>query len=66
MRLLIGGFHLKDNSDEVNIGIVAKLKELGLRQVMPLHCTGRVAQELFTKEYGQDCIMVKEGQFVEI
>jgi len=64
--LLIGGFHLKDNSDEVNSGIVTKLKGLGVRQVMPLHCTGRIAQELFAREYAQDCIMTKEGQAIEI
>jgi len=64
--LLIGGFHLKDNSDKVNSGIVTKLKGLGVRKVMPLHCTGRIAQELFAREYAQYCIMTKEGQAIEI
>ena len=64
--LLIGGFHLKDNSDEVNSGIITKLRGLGVRKVMPLHCTGRIAQELFTKEYGQSCIMTNKGQTIEI
>lgn len=66
VHLLIGGFHLKDNSDEVNVGIVAKLKELGVRQVMPLHCTGKLAQKIFQKTYGKDCIVSGEGQTIEI
>ena len=66
VRLLIGGFHLKDNSDEINRAIVSKLKELDVRQVMPLHCTGRIAQKLFIKEYGRDCIITKEGKAIEV
>ncbi|MBN1526401.1 MAG: MBL fold metallo-hydrolase [Candidatus Omnitrophica bacterium] len=66
VRLLIGGFHLKDNPEDVNAGIVASIKKLGVRQVIPLHCTGSAAQELFAGEYGRDCIVMKEGQTVEI
>jgi len=64
--LLIGGFHLKDNSDEVNSGIVTRLRGLGVRLVMPLHCTGRAAQDLLSKEYKCDCIIPGEGQVIEI
>ena len=64
--LLIGGFHLKDNSDEVNSEIVTRMKGLGVRQVMPLHCTGRVAHDLFSEEFKSDCIIPVEGQTIEI
>ena len=66
VRILIGGFHLKDNSDEVNIGIVSKLKELGVRQVIPLHCTGKRAQDIFRTTYGKECIKLGEGKTIEI
>lgn len=66
VRLLMGGFHLKDNSDEVNAGIVSTLKELGVRQVIPLHCTGTCAKRMFRRVYGDDCIVSGEGQTVEI
>ncbi len=66
VRLLIGGFHLKDHKADEARRIVLKLKELGVRQVMPLHCTGRVAQEIFNEGYKQDCIIPIEGQAVEI
>jgi len=64
--MLIGGFHLKDNPDQMNIGIVAKLKELGVRQVVPLHCTGKFAQKIFQRTYGKDCIVSGEGQVIDI
>ena len=64
--MLIGGFHLKDNSDEANSGIVTKLKGLGVHKVMPLHCTGKVAEGAFLKIYGNDCIIIGEGQAIDI
>lgn len=64
--LVMGGFHLKDNPDEVNTGIVRQLKGLGVRRVMPLHCTGRRAQKLFGKEYGSECVIPAEGEAVEL
>lgn len=66
VHLLIGGFHMKDNSDKVNRDIVSKLKKLGVRQVIPLHCTGKRAQNMFRKAYGKDCIVSGEGQAIEI
>lgn len=66
VRLLAGGFHLKDNRDEVNAAIVKALKELGVRQVMPLHCTGKAAVEILRQVYGKDCIAAGEGQAIEV
>jgi len=64
--LIIGGFHLKDHAAKEAHDIILKLKVLGVNQVMSFHCTGRIAQELFTKEYGQSCIMANECQTIEI
>jgi 7,8-dihydropterin-6-yl-methyl-4-(beta-D-ribofuranosyl)aminobenzene 5'-phosphate synthase len=66
VHLIIGGFHLKDHTAEEARNIILKLKELGVRRIIPFHCTGRIAQRLFTKEYGQDCIMINEGQAIEV
>jgi 7,8-dihydropterin-6-yl-methyl-4-(beta-D-ribofuranosyl)aminobenzene 5'-phosphate synthase len=66
IRLLIGGFHLKDHTTEEAHDIILKLKALGVSQVIPFHCTGRIAQELFKKEFGSDCIIPLEGQAIEI
>jgi len=64
--LLVGGFHLKDHTAEEARNIIFKLKELGVRQIIPFHCTGRVAQDLFNEEYKHDCIIPGEGQAIEI
>lgn len=66
VHFIIGGFHLKDHTAEGVRNIIVKLKELGVCRIIPFHCTGRIAQRLFTKEYGQDCIMINEGQVIEV
>jgi len=66
VHLIIGGFHLKDLAVEEVHSTILKLKELGVRQIIPFHCTGRIAQNLFSKEYKCDCIIPDEGQVVEI
>jgi 7,8-dihydropterin-6-yl-methyl-4-(beta-D-ribofuranosyl)aminobenzene 5'-phosphate synthase len=66
IRLLIGGFHLKDHTAKEAHDIVLKLKALGVSQVVPLHCTGKIAQELFKREFKQNCIVAGEGQVIEI
>ena len=66
VRLLIGGFHLKDHTAKEDHDIILRLKTLGVGQVIPLHCTGRIAQDLFNKKYKHDCIVLSEGQAIEI
>jgi len=66
IRLLVGGFHLKDHTIEEAHDIVLKLKALGVSRVIPFHCTGRIAQELFIKEFKRDCTIPSEGQVIEI
>ena len=66
IRLLVGGFHLKDHTIEEAYDIVLKLKALGVSSVIPFHCTGRIAQELFIKEFKHDCAIPNEGQVTEI
>jgi hypothetical protein len=45
---------------------LSKLKALGVRQVIPLHCTGKSAVDIVRKIYGDSCISLCEGQFIEI
>ncbi|MDD5422333.1 MAG: MBL fold metallo-hydrolase [Candidatus Omnitrophica bacterium] len=66
VQSLIGGFHLKDHAVKEAYDIILRLKALGLGQVIPFHCTGRIAQKLFEKEFKQDCIIPSEGQIIEI
>lgn len=66
VRMLIGGFHLKGNSYKMNLAIVAKLKELGVRQIVPLHCTGKGAKKILIQEYGPDCINLDRCHGIDI
>jgi len=64
--LLIGGFHLKDNTDEVNERIIGNLRQAGVRRIMPMHCTGKRAVELMRLTFGSGFRWLKEGDEVEL
>jgi len=66
VRLLIGGFHLKDHTEKDAHNIILRLKSLGVSHVIPFHCTGHIAQQLFKKEFRQNYIISSEGQLIEI
>lgn len=61
-----GGFHMKDQTREENERIVTELRDLGVKKVIPLHCTGAGAVRLFRKRYGTNCISLKEGSAREL
>jgi len=63
---LIGGLHLKDNTDEVNRSIIEELRELGVRKVMPLHCTGKRATEMMGKVFASGLLRSKAGESIEL
>lgn len=53
IHLAAGGFHLVDATG-VEIGKVSsRLRELGVKDIAPSHCTGRPAIEFFQKEWGE-------------
>jgi len=66
VHLLIGGFHLKDNTDETNLDIIKDLRELGVRRVAPMHCTGKRATDAMREAFGHGFIQAKEGNSIEI
>ena len=61
-----GGFHMKNNSQEENKKIIAKLQALGVKKVIPLHCTGTAARQLFRKTHKRGFALLREGQTVEL
>ena len=64
--LLIGGFHLKDNTDETNLNIIKDLRELGIRRIAPMHCTGKRATDAMSEVFGHNFIQTKVGDSIEI
>ena len=62
--LVMGGFHLRDNSQSEIENIIYRLKNLGVRYVGPCHCTGDLARDLFKKEFGEYYIEVGVGKCI--
>jgi 7,8-dihydropterin-6-yl-methyl-4-(beta-D-ribofuranosyl)aminobenzene 5'-phosphate synthase len=46
--------------------IIAELHQVGVRRVMPCHCTGDKAIALFRSEYGEDFVEGGVGSVVAI
>ena len=51
IALVAGGFHLVNSTEQEIMDISAKLKELGVRNIAPSHCTGGMAIEIFKREW---------------
>ena len=49
--LVAGGFHLMWSSENEISKVIRELKELGVKKVMPCHCTGRLASEMFRNAF---------------
>ncbi len=66
VHYLIGGFHLKDNTDDENIAIIKELQRLGIHKIVPMHCTGRHACNIMHRFFKYGYLVVKEGDDLEI
>jgi 7,8-dihydropterin-6-yl-methyl-4-(beta-D-ribofuranosyl)aminobenzene 5'-phosphate synthase len=66
VSFLLGGFHLKDNTDEINMRIIKDLRELGVRKIAPMHCTGERATEAMRGAFGYGFERVREGDVIEL
>ncbi len=55
---------MKDNTDEINIGIIKDLRKFGVRRIAPIHCTGRRATDAMRETFDQDFVQVKEGSHI--
>lgn len=63
---LIGGFHMKDSTDEANDRVIENLKSSGVRRIMPMHCTGDRAVRAMRRAFGRGFKWLKEGDDVEL
>lgn len=61
-----GGFHMKDKTRKENLKIIAEIQALGVRMIIPLHCTGAAARLLFRKAYKRGFTLLQEGQAVKL
>jgi 7,8-dihydropterin-6-yl-methyl-4-(beta-D-ribofuranosyl)aminobenzene 5'-phosphate synthase len=66
VSFILGGLHLKDNTDETNMRIIKDLREFGVRKVAPTHCTGKRATGMMRGAFGYGFVRVKEGDSIEL
>jgi len=58
----IGGFHLMDADAERIAGTIADLERLGVRSLVPTHCTGELAVAACRRAYGERCLAGGAGR----
>lgn len=64
--MVLGGFHLCWMNLLQVRSIVEGVKEEGVEQVAPCHCSGDLARSTFEKVYGKDFILVGAGSRLEV
>ncbi len=58
---VLGGLHLKDNTDGTNAAIIEELRDSGVRKIAPMHCTGKRATQAMRGAFGYGFVRVREG-----
>ena len=66
ISLVFGGFHLMDQNKQMIETIVATMKDMGVENVGPTHCTGQEAQHIFKNSYADHFLSIMAGQTLEI
>ena len=61
VKMILGGFHLKDMPDQESRSIVEALRQLGVTAVAPAHCTGEQATWAFRSVFGAGFILTGAG-----
>jgi 7,8-dihydropterin-6-yl-methyl-4-(beta-D-ribofuranosyl)aminobenzene 5'-phosphate synthase len=64
LALLAGGFHLFDTSNEDVASVAQELAALGIRHILPTHCTGEAATEKLREVFGAGFIPGGSGQII--
>jgi 7,8-dihydropterin-6-yl-methyl-4-(beta-D-ribofuranosyl)aminobenzene 5'-phosphate synthase len=66
IALVMGGFHLLGQGQRSLEYMIADFRELGVRQVLPTHCTGEDAIKMFADDYDANYIEGGVGRVVTI
>ncbi|MFC1850951.1 MBL fold metallo-hydrolase [candidate division CSSED10-310 bacterium] len=64
--LVLGGFHLKASSEDKVKKIIKKLKQLGVINIGPSHCTGETPMQLFREAWGKNFLDLGAGAILKI
>jgi 7,8-dihydropterin-6-yl-methyl-4-(beta-D-ribofuranosyl)aminobenzene 5'-phosphate synthase len=61
VHIVLGGFHLSGESENMISSIIERFRELRVVKVAPCHCSGDRAKALFKEEFGEDYMEVGVG-----
>ncbi len=61
IELLAGGFHLHGSTEREIGEISVRLKQLGVKNIAPSHCTGSAAMQIFEQEWGERYLQLYLG-----
>ncbi len=64
--LVLGGFHLGGMPEGKIMEIIADLKNLGVKEVAPCHCSGDRAREFFKESFGEDYLENGVGRIINL
>lgn len=64
--LVLGGFHLKDSSEEQIAEIVDRLASYGNYKIAPMHCTGKEATRMIKEEFRDNFIQLSPTDAIEV
>jgi 7,8-dihydropterin-6-yl-methyl-4-(beta-D-ribofuranosyl)aminobenzene 5'-phosphate synthase len=62
LLLLLGGFHLLDQTDEAIEETITALEKKPIRYYAPTHCSGTLAIEKFQQRFGSRCLQGGAGK----
>lgn len=62
--MVAGGLHLKDSSEDETAKVIKFLRQQGVQKIVPMHCTGKHAEQLMRKAFGDGFIRLKEGDVI--
>lgn len=62
----MGGFHLAGKTKNEISSIIIQLKDLGVENVAPCHCSGDLARTMFEESFGENYIDSGVGRIIEI
>lgn len=63
---VFGGFHLKDEDNRFIEIMADKFREIKIEKAGPTHCSGKEAEMIFKKKYGDNFISLKAGRILDV
>ena len=64
--MITGGLHLKDSSEDEITKVITFLRQHGVQKIAPMHCTGKHAEQLMRKAFGDSYVQGRQGDVIEL